>query len=200
MRVMGSLQVPIETMFGAGVHSVVSKLNVEGQHRGAVAAAKMSAANVAAADAAEVKQEHGHGHGHAHAGHGHGHDGGKKHSHEDGLKHEDCGECKEEGHDHVKHEHKHEHHHHHHSHAGEEADCKVGRVQVLVWIAELIATVWTSTGEGLGSVTVAHFCTWPVGFEVQALESVFISALFEVQVWESVSRSRLVTRARKRGQ
>jgi hypothetical protein len=33
-------QVPIERVFGRDVHSVVAKLNIEGQHRGAVAAAK----------------------------------------------------------------------------------------------------------------------------------------------------------------
>ena len=33
-------QVPLEQVFGSSVHKVVAQLNIEGQHRGAVAAAK----------------------------------------------------------------------------------------------------------------------------------------------------------------
>lgn len=34
------MQVPLERVFGSGVHKVAAHLNIEGQHRGAVAAAR----------------------------------------------------------------------------------------------------------------------------------------------------------------
>lgn len=88
--------VPLDTVFGEGAHAVVAKLNTEGQHRGAVAAAHaMQAAH------------EGHGHDHKHHDHGHGH----KHTHEDHAHHDDCGACTHD-HDHAHgHAHKHEHNH-----------------------------------------------------------------------------------------
>jgi len=72
-------KVPIEIVFGNSTQGVMAKLNVEGQHRGAVAAAK----------ALKHSEDHSsHGHDHHHHGHQHGHQHGK-HSHADG------------GHDHV---------------------------------------------------------------------------------------------------
>lgn len=37
---MSCHQVPLDQVFGSQVHKVVAHLNIEGQHRGAVAAAK----------------------------------------------------------------------------------------------------------------------------------------------------------------
>ena len=66
------LQIPIDTLFGSASNGVMAKLNVEGQHRGAVAAAK----------ALQEKQEKEHKHHHHHE---------HKHEHaEDGLKHDGC--------------------------------------------------------------------------------------------------------------
>lgn len=94
-------QIPIEKVFGSSVHSVVAKLNIEGQHRGAVAAAR-----TLQQQQKEAEHKHGHGHEHKH-GHGHKHEHGDKHehAHEHGP---DCGtDC---GHDHGhSHDHGHEH-------------------------------------------------------------------------------------------
>mmetsp|Transcript_2194 Transcript_2194/g.3610 ORF Transcript_2194/g.3610 Transcript_2194/m.3610 type:complete len:598 (+) Transcript_2194:105-1898(+) len=103
-------KVPLESVFGSSSQAVVAKLNVEGQHRGAVAAAR----NQQAEAEKQAKEAHHHGHGHEH-----------KHAHEDHAHHDDCGACKhedkhhqhshEEGH--GSHEHKHdEAHDHQHSH------------------------------------------------------------------------------------
>ncbi|GAX79064.1 hypothetical protein CEUSTIGMA_g6504.t1 [Chlamydomonas eustigma] len=136
-------KVPIEVVFGSCASGVMSKLNVEGQHRGAVAAAKALKAKV---EAEEKKhhhhhEHHEHEHHHHHHEHSHAEDGkehddcqacshnsGKKraHSHvEDGKEHDDCKACEHEHHhDHsaegdcaecVHHDHTgHDHHHHHH--------------------------------------------------------------------------------------
>lgn len=51
-------QVPIERVFGADAQGLVARLNTEGQHRGAVAAAKsVEAEEKAAAEAEKVGRE-----------------------------------------------------------------------------------------------------------------------------------------------
>lgn len=80
-------KVPLERVFGGNVHKVVAHLNTEGQHRGAVAAARQQAAEEERA----VEGEGGPGHD--------GHDGAE----------EGCAACEAEG------EGGH-HHHHHHDH------------------------------------------------------------------------------------
>ncbi|KAG2438247.1 hypothetical protein HYH02_010946 [Chlamydomonas schloesseri] len=126
-------QIPIERVFGSAVHSVVAKLNIEGQHRGAVAAAK---SRLAAEEAEKKGHHHHHHHDHEHGkegceahdhDHDHGHDHGHKHehakhSHEDHEHHDDCKAC---AHDHD-HDHGHGHEHAKHSHEDHEHhdDCK----------------------------------------------------------------------------
>eukprot|EP00195_Chlamydomonas_chlamydogama_P007941 CAMPEP_0202896436 /NCGR_PEP_ID=MMETSP1392-20130828/5445_1 /ASSEMBLY_ACC=CAM_ASM_000868 /TAXON_ID=225041 /ORGANISM="Chlamydomonas chlamydogama, Strain SAG 11-48b" /LENGTH=565 /DNA_ID=CAMNT_0049581799 /DNA_START=114 /DNA_END=1811 /DNA_ORIENTATION=- len=134
-------KVPIEVVFGSQAHGVVAKLNTEGQHRGAVAAAK------AAQQASEHKHDHKHKHEHKHdhAADGKEHDGCKacehehdhdhhhhhhdhkdehKHDHEaDGKEHEGCKACEHEHHHHDHHDHDHKHDHKHdHDHEGHSHD------------------------------------------------------------------------------
>ncbi|KAG2488742.1 hypothetical protein HYH03_012740 [Edaphochlamys debaryana] len=142
-------QIPIDRVFGSAVHSVVAKLNIEGQHRGAVAAAK---AQLDAEAKAKGEHKHGHKHEHKHShdhdhshgeegcaacdhdhdhkeeghkhehkhGHSHKHEHGEhKHSHEDHAHHDDCKACEEEGHKHEHGEHKQSHDDHAHH-----DDCK----------------------------------------------------------------------------
>lgn len=73
-------KVPVDIVFGSSTQGVMAKLNVEGQHRGAVAAAK----------ALQHKDAHVHDGHHSHTdGHHHGHD--HEHSHaDDGKEHADC--------------------------------------------------------------------------------------------------------------
>lgn len=129
-------EIPIDQVFGREARALMSMLNVEGQHRGAVAAA-LEAKKEEAAEAElghsghhhehghehshgkEHSNEHGHGHDHGHNHGPHGHHHGGDHSHEHGHDHADCQECKE-GHEHG---HSHEHHQHQHDHACGE-DCK----------------------------------------------------------------------------
>ena len=90
-------KVDVQKVFGPEAKGLVAHMNTEGQHRGAVAAAR------AAAAAKTAKKE---GHEHKHADHEpHEHD----HAHEHGA---DCKQCNEE-HDHGTngHEHKHDHGH-----------------------------------------------------------------------------------------
>ncbi|KAL4424848.1 hypothetical protein ABPG77_011098 [Micractinium sp. CCAP 211/92] len=140
-------QVPVQKLFGSEAQGLVSKLNIEGQHRGAVAAAKsleQAEAEAAGGHAhkdckACASEKEGEGHHHHHHHHDHGHD----HHHEEAHKHDDCSACKQEhehghGHGHAhKHKHSHaedghkhddcaackhgdhEHHHHHHHHKKE---------------------------------------------------------------------------------
>ena len=69
-------------MFGKDTKGVMAKLNVEGQHRGAVAAAKAAAKALLSE---QVKVSH---HGHDHEGHV---QHKEVHSHaEDGHEHSDC--------------------------------------------------------------------------------------------------------------
>ncbi|KAL4855709.1 COBW domain-containing protein [Chlorella vulgaris] len=119
-------EVPIHQLFGKQAQALVSKLNIEGQHRGAVAAAKTLEAEEqqeAAGEEAHTHAEEGHSHEgcaaceHEHSGgtegHQHKHEHKHEHSHgKDGHKHNDCAACDHEGHEH-KHEHKHEHAHGH---------------------------------------------------------------------------------------
>lgn len=128
----------LEQIFGREAQALVAHLNIEGQHRGAVAAATAMQKHDAAHrhdegiehDPKKCKlctddhqHEHNHAHDHGHDGHGHAMSQdaeGKQHSHgrehADGLKHEQS-----DGH---KHEHSHadghEHKHHHHSHERQE--------------------------------------------------------------------------------
>jgi len=95
--------VPVTDLLGPEATGLVAKLNVEGQHRGAVAAAR-------SLEQEEQKEKEPHEH--------HGHD----HKHENGG----CTKCDEEGHDHAHHEHhahdhdhKHDHHAHDHDHKHE---------------------------------------------------------------------------------
>jgi G3E family GTPase len=90
-------EVPVADLLGPEATGLVAKLNVEGQHRGAVAAARSLEQEVQE-EKEEKEKEHDH--------HGH------NHKHEDGG----CSKCDEEGHDHAHHEHKHEHHDHDHKH------------------------------------------------------------------------------------
>lgn len=84
-------KVPIEVVFGSGAHGAIAKMNIEGQHRGAVAAAKTQQHH----DDRGYEEEHSHGHSHG------------DHKHDDG--HECDDHCKEQhGHDHA-HDHSHEH-------------------------------------------------------------------------------------------
>ena len=71
-------RVAVKKVFGPEAKGLVAHMNTEGQHRGAVAAAK-AAAQKAHADG----DKHGHGHKHEH---GHEHEHG--HKHEDGHKHD----------------------------------------------------------------------------------------------------------------
>lgn len=87
-------EVPVAHLLGPEATGLVAKLNVEGQHRGAVAAAR----SVEQEEQQEKEEKHDHDH----------HD----HKHEDG---DHCTKCDEEGH---KHDHDH-HHHHDHEHKHE---------------------------------------------------------------------------------
>lgn len=137
--------VPCEKLFGSEAQALVALLNTEGQHRGAVAAAR-TAHEAALREEREEKERkereekeaHGHGkesnghaHAHDHAGHdhaGHDHDApGHKHdSHDshkqnghahDGHKHHDHGEHKHEAQNgHKHHDHDHDHDHDHAHH------------------------------------------------------------------------------------
>jgi len=108
-------QVPIERVFGSNANAVVAKLNIEGQHRGAVAA-------VRSMEEAEKHHHHHHDHKHEHnhkdhahhddcsaCEHDHGHGHKHEHNHKDHAHHDDCSAC----------EHDHEHHHHKHKHEHE---------------------------------------------------------------------------------
>ena len=68
-------KVPIDLVFGNMARGVMAKLNVEGQHRGAVAAAK---ALQNAGDHSSCGADHHHQHGHHEAKHNH-HDDGNIH-------------------------------------------------------------------------------------------------------------------------
>lgn len=98
-------EVPVADVLGPESIGLVAKLNVEGQHRGAVAAAR-SLEQEEHEDKVERDTEHDH------------------HDHEDGG----CTKCDEEGHDHAHHEHhKHEkeatgHAEHAHGHEHKHAD------------------------------------------------------------------------------
>ncbi|KAF8057105.1 yciC [Scenedesmus sp. PABB004] len=86
-------KVPLERVFGSSVSRVVAHLNIEGQHRGAVAAARA---------AAEVE----HVAGCSEPGCGH-----EAHAHHPHVDHHSCSaSCSHEGH-----EHHHAHHHEHHT-------------------------------------------------------------------------------------
>jgi G3E family GTPase len=125
-------KVPIDVVFGSLTHGVMARLNMEGQHRGAVAAAKASA---------KASDHH-----HDHHDHDHHHHKGEEchecnhhhheHNHEaDGKEHDGCHACEHDHHHHHEHNHEadgkehdgchaceHDHHHHHeHNH---EADGK----------------------------------------------------------------------------
>ena len=120
----------LEQIFGREAQALVAHLNIEGQHRGAVAAATAMQEHDAAHSHDEgiehdpkkcklCTDHDGHDHGHSHHDHAHGlaEEDGKTHSraheHADGHKHDHAHEHKHEhGHDH-KHDHGHEHHHHH---------------------------------------------------------------------------------------
>ncbi|PSC76572.1 cobalamin biosynthesis isoform A [Micractinium conductrix] len=114
-------EVPVQQLFGSGAQALVSKLNIEGQHRGAVAAAK-------SLEAAQHTEGHEGGHDGCKACDEGEHEHKHEHSHAaDGHKHDDCSACKHDG-DHHHHEHKHEHKHEHghkhghkheHSHAAD---------------------------------------------------------------------------------
>ena len=93
--------VPVVDILGPEATALVAKLNVEGQHRGAVAAARSIEAEAAKAAAAAASEgEHEHHHEHAHHGHEHKHD-------------DNCKACEKEGHE-GGHHHHHDHHHHDH--------------------------------------------------------------------------------------
>lgn len=107
-------KIPIQQVFGGDVHSVVSKLNIEGQHRGAVAAALTR-------EAVETKrrgklEEHHHHHkqDQGEGASGGDHDHGHHHHHHHGSE-----SSKPEGH-HGEEQHTAEHHHHHHHHHHDE--------------------------------------------------------------------------------
>ncbi|GFR40301.1 hypothetical protein Agub_g483 [Astrephomene gubernaculifera] len=121
-------KIPIERVFGSQVRSVVAHLNIEGQHRGAVAAAKSRRAQEEAdAEAAKKKEEEEHHHHHHHHHHDHDHKHDHHHHHEHGKEEEGCQACKHEHGEHGEHKHHHHHHHHEeHSHADHDkhADCK----------------------------------------------------------------------------
>ncbi len=51
------IQVPLETVFGKDAHAVVAKLNVEGQHRGAVAAARAAEVRDSCSTCAHTHQD-----------------------------------------------------------------------------------------------------------------------------------------------
>ena len=76
--------------------ALVAHLNVEGQHRGAVAAARAAQSPPPA-----HKEGHGHGPGAGKVGHGHDHAAGNGHKHADGHKH---AHSDVDGHDHHAHE------------------------------------------------------------------------------------------------
>lgn len=99
-------KIPLEKVFGEGSNAVVSKLNVEGQHRGAVAAARALQDQGGSEDCKACAHEHAHDHSHSH-----------DHA-ADGHKHEGCKACDHE------HEHHHHHHDHEHEHDHEHGDCK----------------------------------------------------------------------------
>ena len=118
-------QVPLEKVFGSNVHKVVAHLNVEGQHRGAVAAALEAqrheqhqqqeevvgaSAPGSQPEAAAAAGDHSHHHHHDHhAAHSHDHEH-QEHSHKD--------------HHHEHKEHHHDHHEHkEHSHKDHSHDC-----------------------------------------------------------------------------
>ena len=98
--------IPIDKVFGKEAQALISKLNIEGQHRGAVAAARTLEAQEEAAAGAEAageqQQQEQHAHGHTHS---HGHKHGHKHAHEHEHKHDDCAACQTGEHAHA---HKHD--------------------------------------------------------------------------------------------
>lgn len=95
-------KIPIDSIFGTAARAAgVARLNIEGQHRGAVAAAKQ---------AAEAEHKH------EHHDHDHKHDHGHKHSHEGHEHHDGCKACEDDGHKHEHHGHDHGHKHEHHGH------------------------------------------------------------------------------------
>jgi hypothetical protein len=101
-------KVEVKKFFGPGAKGLVAHMNTEGQHRGAVNAAKAAAAKAAEKDSAHDhthKHEHGE-HKHEHGEHKH-HHGEHKHEHDDGEHEHDHGDhCAEDcGHDH-NHDHK----------------------------------------------------------------------------------------------
>jgi G3E family GTPase len=92
-------EVPVADLLGPESTGLVAKLNVEGQHRGAVAAARSFEEEEQAEKEENEKHHHEHKHDH--------------HNHEDGGH---CSKCDEEGHDHAHHHHTHDHEKHHHHH------------------------------------------------------------------------------------
>ncbi|KAK2075863.1 hypothetical protein QBZ16_001605 [Prototheca wickerhamii] len=131
--------VPCEKLFGSEAQALVALLNTEGQHRGAVAAAR-TAHEAALREEREEKERkereekeahkhgkesNGHGHAHDHAGHdhaGHDHDAhGHKHDSHDSHKQNGHAHDEHKHHDHGEHKHEaqngHKHHGHDHDHA-----------------------------------------------------------------------------------
>lgn len=100
------LQVPLERVFGSGVHKVVAHLNIEGQHRGAVAAAR-AAADVehlqACGDSSCSHEAHAHHHHHT-----------EHHSSSTSCQHDHQHQQHSDEHEH-KHEHSHGHNHKEHA-------------------------------------------------------------------------------------
>lgn len=102
-------KVPLDQVFGSNVHKVVAHLNIEGQHRGAVAAAKAAQEvdHVASCSqpgcdneahnhhhhvdghscSSSCKHDHEHSHGHDHE-HSHDHDHSHEHGHEPSSSHD----------------------------------------------------------------------------------------------------------------
>jgi len=115
-------RVDLEAVFGRDATGLVAHLNVEGQHRGAVAHAQALAEELeeggeggCAVCAATGEDKKGGEGGHSHSHHHHHHEGEEKkkeHSHSHSHSHE------HHKHEHHKHEH-HEHEHHEHEHGGE---------------------------------------------------------------------------------
>lgn len=102
--------IPIEQVFGSGSQAVVARLNIEGHHRGAVAAARSAAEEAVAAAAEDAAHEEHHGHGHEH---------GDGEAAVDG-----CKACEHGGTDHDHSHHSHEGHEHSHEHGREDGHGK----------------------------------------------------------------------------
>eukprot|EP00878_Enallax_costatus_P003472 GHUV01003685.1.p1 GENE.GHUV01003685.1~~GHUV01003685.1.p1 ORF type:complete len:386 (+),score=120.96 GHUV01003685.1:639-1796(+) len=92
-------KVPLEHVFGSSVHKVVANLNIEGQHRGAVAAAKAAAEVEHLQSCQDNSCTH------------------EAHTHHHHVDHHSCSaSCTHEDHNHQHHEHKHHHGEDGHSH------------------------------------------------------------------------------------